>query len=482
VLFASYGFLGLFLPAVLLGCRAAGRLGRRAVLVWLMLASAAFYASYGAAFLPLVAASIGGNFLAARQMRRWADRPNLRTAVLAGAIGTDLALLVWGKFGAAVLPPGLSFLTFTQIGYLLDCGGPDDAGGGLLDYALFAGFFPHVIAGPIPLGHELLPRLRDARPLRPGAEDLAAGGGIFVIGLLKKTLLADPLGLLVDPGFAHPQALSLLPAWQAALAWSLQLYFDFSGYSDMAIGLGRMVGLRYPANFASPYQAQSIIDYWQRWHITLTRFLTRRLYAPMTLAVMRFRRARGWPVNRSAQQRWGGFLSMLALPLLATMALAGVWHGSGLTFLVFGLLHGGFLTVNHAWRLFRPGRRRQTAAAIAGRIGLTYLCVLTGAVVFRAASMGDALAVFAGMLGGHGIDLTPADMRGLAHAWLDALWLAGLFGIVWLAPNTQQIMLAADGGRWSWRPSVGWAVASGLAAALGLVSLGGTGEFVYFQF
>jgi len=312
--------------------------------------------------------------------------------------------------------------------------------------------------------------------LRLSAHNLAIGGGIFVIGLLKKTLLAEPLGDIVARGFTAPETLTLLPAWQAALAWSLQLYFDFSGYSDMAIGLGRMFNLHYPVNFASPYKAQSIIDFWQRWHMTLTRFLMHRLYAPLTVLVLRWRRSRGWKVDRKAQQTIGGFTAMLAMPLLATMLLAGIWHGSGWTFLLFGMLHGVFLAINHAWRLFRTGRRSTAIPAVIGRVGLTYLCVLLGAVLFRSPSVAAAASLLGGMAGLHGVVLDAPTAHALFHAELAAAWLAGLFAIVWFAPNTQQIIET------SWRPTLPWALAFGCGATLGLLSLGGTGEFLYFQF
>jgi D-alanyl-lipoteichoic acid acyltransferase DltB (MBOAT superfamily) len=177
---------------------------------------------------------------------------------------------------------------------------------------------------------------------------------------------------------------------------------------------------------------------------------------------------------------------MLALPLLATMALAGIWHGSGWSFLLFGLLHGLFLSVNHAWRLRYPGRRSTTVTAVVGRVALTYLCVLVGAVVFRAPSVTASLSMLAAMTGWHGVVLSAPDPRSLYHAVLDLLWLGALFAIVWCAPNTQQIMDAvatrSGSARLRWRQSTPWAVAFGCAATLGLLSIGGTGEFVYFRF
>ena len=216
--------------------------------------------------------------------------------------------------------------------------------------------------------------------------------------------------------------------------------------------------------------------------MSLTRFLMGTIHAPLTLAIMRRRRALGLRVDHAAQARPGGFTAMMVLPIMVTMGLAGVWHGSGLTFLVFGLMHGGFLVVNHAWRLFFPGPRSQARSAMLARLALTYLCVLAGAVVFRAASLGDALAMFGAMCGANGVSMSLDP-----HCLLDAAWLAGLFAIVWLAPNSGQIMEAAiteaaGGRRIAWRPSLPWAMAMGCAATLGLLSIGGTAEFVYFRF
>jgi D-alanyl-lipoteichoic acid acyltransferase DltB (MBOAT superfamily) len=415
--------------------------------------------------------------------------------LVACGVTANLAMLAWFKYGAAVLPPGISFFTFTQIGYLLDRRSHPTADGladrcpSFLGYLLFVFFFPHVICGPILTGRDVLP-VWDSPVRRLSPQDVSAGLGLFVIGLLKKTLLADPLAPIVARGFTTPDTLTLLPAWHTALAWPLQLYFDFSGYSDMAIGLARLFGLRYPPNFASPYKAQSVIDYWQRWHMSLTRFLMQRLYSPMTVLVLRRRRERGLKVDRAAQQTPGGFAGMVAFPLLATMICAGAWHGSGWTFLAFGLLHGAFLTVNHAWRIFRPGRRSTAVSAAIFRVALTYVCVLIGAVVFRAPSIGAALDLIIGMSGAHGASVVPADSREATRAALNIAWLATLYGIIWLAPNSQQIMGEVPARRLHWQPTLQptlqstlpWAVALGCAVTLGLLSIGGTGEFLYFRF
>jgi alginate O-acetyltransferase complex protein AlgI len=517
VLFNSYAFLLGFLPAALAGFFLAARLGgRRAGGAFLVGASLLFYGWRTPVFLPLLLASIAGNYAASRAILASAKRPRLQRALLVGAIAGDLGALAYYKYLADLLgflrlhgltdlamvrpelPLGISFFTFTQLGYLIDCRAGLARGRGLGDYLLFVTFFPHLIAGPILHHREIMPQFADPATWRGSARNLAVGSSIFLLGLLKKCLLADPLAPVVAAGFGHAGGLPLVGAWQAAAAYSLQLYFDFSGYSDMAIGLARMFNLRFPLNFNSPYKAESVIDYWQRWHMTLTRYLTLYLFTPLALAAARRRAARGRAVGRAGQATAGGFLALVLVPIGITMTLAGVWHGSGLTFIAFGVLHAVYLSINHAWRVFGPRRGARTArgqgrGARCGRIALTYLAVLVGSVVFRAPSLDVAGQVLGGMAGLHGLGFVPvAGTRGALRAMRSAGWLAALYAIVWGAPNTQQIMRrvgpaldAVRAGplpRLAWEPSLPWAVAMGSGAALGLLALGGTSEFLYFRF
>ncbi len=192
-----------------------------------------------------------------------------------------------------------------------------------------------------------------------------------------------------------------------ALCYSLQLYFDFSGYSDMAIGLARMFNMRFPLNFNSPHKAASIIDHWQRWHMTLSRYLALYLYSPIALGVTRWRAKRGLGIARSAQATLGGFLSMVMFPTVVVMGLAGIWHGDGLQFLIFGLLHGTYLTINHAFRVFRPVHAKARAEGRlehCSKVLLTYLSVLVASVFFRAPSVHSATTLLQGMIGLHGMD------------------------------------------------------------------------------
>ena len=503
MLFNSYVFLFAFLPIALAGFFFAGRLGRGPAAGWLGTVSLIFYGWWQPLFLPVLVVSILVNYGFALVIERTASRPRLASPLLAAAIAGNLTALFYCKYLAALvaglhaagiapwtidpiaLPLGISFFTFTQIGYLVDVRQDTAKERGFVDYVLFVTFFPHLIAGPILHHREIMPQFASRATFRPDARNLAIGATIFAIGLCKKTVLADPTGVVVGAGFAHPGDQPLLAAWHVALSYSLQLYFDFSGYSDMAIGLARLFNITFPLNFDSPYKAASVIEYWQRWHMTLTRYLTLYLYNPLALAITRRLAARGL-AGRRAQTTVRGFTWMVAIPTLTTMALAGVWHGAGLQFIVFGCLHGIYLTVAHAWRTWRPRPKQappDSLAAHAGKVLLTYLCVLVGSVFFRASSVAAGLQLLGGMLGTHGFGTAPSAG--------DLVWIALLYGIVWGCPNTQQIMVdaapalgriraAAHGPRW--HTSLGWALAAGVATLIGIVGIGDKSEFLYFQF
>jgi alginate O-acetyltransferase complex protein AlgI len=508
MLFNSYVFIVLFLPVALAGFFASARFGRRSAGVWLALASFVFYGWWNPAFLPLLFASILMNFGMSEAVARAEKRPELQSVLLITAVGLNLSALFYFKYffelvrfaatrfgleahaDPVILPLGISFFTFTQIGYLIDVKQGVAKERGFLNYILFVTFFPHLIAGPILHHREMMPQFAEKSTYRFSLTNFSVGMTIFALGLFKKTVLADPLGPAVSAGFAAPEVLTFAGAWLIAVKYSLQLYFDFSGYSDMAIGLACMFNVRFPLNFNSPFKSQNIIEYWQRWHMTLTRYLNLYLYNPMALAVVRWRSEHGYGTKRSDQKNLGGFLSMTATPTLLTMGLIGLWHGAGLQFLLFGLLHGFYLTVNHAVRTFRGNAKPSSSGSAASirriaNVLATYIAVVVGLVLFRAPSLEHAFTMFRGMFGLHGFtaSATPTEI----------LWLLGLAVLVWGCPNVQQIMdkfapvlgkvdASTSRLRLIWRPNFRWACTVGLLAAASLMAMGGTSEFMYFQF
>ena len=365
---------------------------------------------------------------------------------------------------------------------------------GFPEYLLFVTFFPHLIAGPILHHSEIMPQFKRPR-FELNAQDMSIGLSYFIMGLFKKVILADSIAITADRAFADAGTLTLVPAWLGVLSYTLQLYFDFSGYSDMAIGLARMFGISFPLNFDSPYKAASIIDFWSRWHMTLTRYITLYLYNPLSLWVNRRRLAAGKAVSRRGAATAEGFTQMIGFPTMAAMILVGVWHGAGLQFLLFGLLHGIYITVNHAWRIFRKRRADVPRSAFAQAlrpvpaVALTMFCVVIAQVLFRADSTAGAFALLAGMFGLHGFAL-PAPATLLPSL----VRLPIRFAIVWLLPNTQQILGLASRPTGAqgmqklfdrllvWRPSVPWALALGIAFLMCLAWLQETTRFLYFQF
>jgi D-alanyl-lipoteichoic acid acyltransferase DltB (MBOAT superfamily) len=390
VLFNSRLFVFGFLPVVIAGFLLAARWrGGVAARLWLVLASLGFYAWWRPEFLPLLMGSVIVNHAVALKIR--AGPPKFW--LLAG-LGFNLGLLFYFKylaFFAALLglpriavslPLGISFFTFQQVMYLVDTYRRDIPNASFLDYVCFVGFFPHLIAGPIVRPKDIIPQFQRLTPLAGFSARFADGAELFLLGLAKKIVLADSFAAFADPGFAAAAAgarLTLIEAWVALLAYALQIYFDFSGYSDMAVGLARIFGIDFPRNFNSPYQAASIRDFWRRWNITLSSFLRDYVYIPLGGA------------RRGEPRRLGN--------LMATMLLGGLWHGASLKFLVWGGLHGLYLVVQSLFS--HTGRRLPPPAAR----GLTLLAVLLAWVPFRAANFAAALAMYKALLGVNGIAL-----------------------------------------------------------------------------
>lgn len=542
MLFNSFIFLTLFLPVALAGYFLLGVRWPQATAAWLCVVSVFFYGWWNPSFVGLLIASIIFNYAMSCAIVGASANSARRRAWLAIAIGVDLAVLVRYKYLAAllgalvqasgavpgewltrgiedvVLPLGVSFFTFTQIGYLLDCHAGIVKKRDPLGFVQFVTFFPHLIAGPILHHKEMMTQFSQPETYRLRAGNLSIGAMIFTIGLAKKLLLADTIAPYADAGFAAPHELQWFAAWGTCIAYALQLYFDFSGYSDMAVGLAKMFGVRFPLNFNSPFKAASMIDFWQRWHMTLTRYLTAYLYYPLAMRINRRRAARGKPVGRLAQRSADGFASTVALPTFYTMALAGVWHGAGLQYLVYGLLHAAYLTVNHVFRAWRAARAPEAAraaapcavAAVTARLGhsgsvlLTFVAALVAFAFFRAHGVDDAVALLQGMAGLRGVEAPgwpPFDaaqaglgdwLRLVAGRSMPGLQIVVLLAIVWCMPNSHQLM-----GRFSpaldravenpsgvavWRPSPAWAAVMTGLLLFCVAQLHGEVRFLYFQF
>ena len=459
MLFNSQFFVVVFLPTVLglyYAC-AANRAARQAVVV---LASLGFYGWWDVRFVPLLMALTLANWLFARWFGRarlpWI--PVLGVVLNLGVLGLfkyadflrstvfDLAGAPWQPW-RLILPLGISFFVFQKISYLIDLRRGDRHIYGFLDFCMFVSFFPQLVAGPLVRHNEIIDQFRQD-PRGPAMwENLSRGFVLFIVGVGKKVLLADTLALLVDPLFAKALSapLSLAEAWAAAGGYTLQIYFDFAGYSDMAIGLGLMFGLRLPMNFDAPYRAVSVRDFWRRWHMTLSRFLRDYLYLPLG-------GSRCGPVRQ-------------AVNVVATMLLGGLWHGAAWTFVVWGGLHGLALAVNHVWEQ----RGLRLPAPVAWM--LTMLFVMACWVLFRAPDFATAGQVLASMAGASGIGRVALDTDTTR-----ALTVGALVAVV--GPTGYAVAMHRL------RPMTWFAVPAGIGLAYLLLLIGGRlpNVFIYFQF
>lgn len=513
MLFNSYAFLFFFLPLVLLGFFRLASTSRRLAALWLAGASLFFYGWWNPTYVLLLLTSIGGNYalgyaIGHASPGRGGNGP--RRVLLVAAVLANLALLGYFKyanffvdslnrvtgigwsFSDVVLPLGISFFTFTQIAFLVDVYRGIAREYSLIHYILFVTYFPHLIAGPVLHHKQMMPQFGHAETYRFDARNFGMGMTFFSLGLFKKVILADQFALYANPIFdavANGGQPSLFEAWFGALAFAFQLYFDFSGYSDMAIGLSKMFNVDLPINFSSPYKAACIIDFWRRWHMTLSVFLRDYLYIPLG-------GNRQGPVRRHAN-------------LMVTMVLGGLWHGAAWTFVLWGGLHGLFLVTNHAWRVLcrsLPPASFPGARYIA--MLLTFLAVVVAWVPFRAGGVDDAARMLAGMAGWNGVSLPERLMPFLtglppgvvsfggftplsALAQFELLvWLSVGLTIVWLLPNSQEWMGMAKSEALPkrffalpcWRPNLPGAITSGCMLGISLLALTRESQFLYFQF
>ena len=492
MLFNSPEFSFFFIPIVLTAYWFALKTKQTNICVYiLVVASLVFYGYWHLEYLVLFLLSMSGNYLISKQI--FGVRASRAKGWLLVGIVFNMSLLGYFKYAIflventalalgkswsiepILLPLAISFFTFQQIAYLVDCHKGEVAPPPIPKYLLFVSFFPQLIAGPIVHHYQMLPQFEDLARKRDRLFTFVMGATFFFAGLFKKVVLADSMAAFVDPvfdGAAAGATVLMLEAWIAAFAFGFQIYFDFSGYSDMAIGLALLFGIYLPLNFNSPYKATCIIDFWRRWHMTLSHFLRDHLYIPL------------------GGNRVGGERKLLNV--MVVMLLGGLWHGAGWGFVLWGGLHGAYLVGNHLWRGLAPG---WSLPPYLGGIA-TFIAVMIAWVPFRAETWQTTQTIWWAMAGLSGLDDGGASWFGFAY---NPLWLGNpglallllilLSAFVWLLPNTQDWLPYAGkktkSQPWAWRPTTYWAAFNAISAVIALVFMLGrpeTQEFLYFQF
>lgn len=510
MLFNSYPFIFVFLPLVLgLYYSMSQWFSKKAILSMLVVSSLFFYGWWNPRYLILILLSIIVNFLVAEWMTRLKSKRKLLFIL---GIVFNLGLLSYFKYANffvaeilplfnvsfsswenILLPIAISFFTFQQIAYLVDVYQGKTLENDFLQYCLFVCFFPQLIAGPIVHHKNILPQFKKESAFRFNGNSFDYGVKIFIIGLFKKVVIADTVALYASPVFAASDngiPVTFMEAWIGVLAYTFQIYFDFSGYTDMAIGLGKLFGIDLPLNFNSPYKSKNIIDFWRRWHITLSQFLKDYLYIPL---------------GGNRKGRWHRYKN-----LMITMLLGGLWHGAGWNFIFWGFLHGFYLMVNHFWQYINAkGRDVQKFARLkaVSSWGITFLAVMVAWVFFRALTLTGATGLIKSMFLARGLSLpsslsaklTPifssfpmnllqVKYEGLfANAlfdWKNAILVILIcFGLAIFFPNSQEILRENQPTRVGrlYRTSY----AAFLFAIFGVVaifSMNRVSEFLYFNF
>ncbi|WP_366487464.1 MBOAT family O-acyltransferase [Anaerovibrio sp.] len=457
MLFNSYPFIFLYLPIVFATFFLTAKyISHRAATFTLVLASFVFYGYWDVKYIPLLFGSICFNYFIGRQL----NKHTKSKFWLVVGLGINILLLGYFKYTDfflttindingvqifdlphIVLPLGISFFTFTQSAYLVDAYRKEAAPHNFLTYCEFVTIFPHLIAGPIINHKEMIPQFINEKTFHIDYKNIALGLTIFTFGLFKKVVIADKLAVWANEAFSHVSSLTCTEAWVGALGYTLQLYFDFSGYSEMAIGLALLFNLKMPVNFNSPYQARSIIDFWRRWHMTLGLWVKNYLYIPM------------------GGNRHGEFSKMRNL--FVSMLIIGLWHGAGWTFIIWGGIHGLLLMINHQWR------RLNINLPKAINWGVTFLCVMICWVFFRAECFNDAINVLNSM-----VDFQTIDRTGLKRL----VTLCVAVGLLTIIPNPIQLIEKAK------FPTIRWEVATILLLVLSILYIKADSPFLYFQF
>lgn len=514
MLFNSEIFIALFLPISLLLFFIFGANSPNKAIASLIVLSSIFYAWHNPFYLIIIIVSIIGNYLFAIKISGCVD-PLKRKSVFVMCVIVNVLVLVYYKytnfifenlnyFGFGfdipniILPLAISFFTFQQISFVADIYKCNAALPSFSDYSAFVLFFPQLIAGPIITYNDFFPQIKNEKVFCPHSANLAVGFTIFILGLYKKTIFADGAAFIADPIFnaAETQlSVSFFQGWIGVFAFSFQIYFDFSGYSDMAVGLARLFNIQFPANFNSPYKSENMIEFWRRWHISLSRFLRDYIYIP-------FGGNRNGPTRRM-------------MNLMATMLIGGLWHGASWTFIIWGALHGSYLVVNHFVQAKFSRPTQIPIFRFFKRIFVFYLVSVTW-VFFRSETFGGAFRILKGLFCLDGVMQLPIQARkfmghivealGLNQAVLFDLPASGyrdscilifcMFLIVFFMPNvlewTSRYKSALDfapyytKSRWSrylyWRPTLYHLAIMFVILTVAFSNLGHKKEFIYFQF
>lgn len=471
MLFNSFRFLFVFLPLAALGYHfCARRVSARAAQLFLIVASFAFYSAAKPAYAPLLLGSILANYALSRGIVRLEDKSRKR--MLTFGLTANIAFLASFKYLNLVLrhvsflaaghfylpdwefPLGISFFTLQQVMYLVDCYEKLVPANDWISHAAWVSFFPTVTSGPLTRARQLVPQLKNG--VTAAAPAVTQAITLIAVGLFKKVVFADSFSRIADVGFAHPASLSAVEAWISSFAYTFQIYFDFSGYSDMAIGAALLLGFTIPLNFNTPYRSLSIIEFWQRWHITLSQFITTYLYTPI---IRSFRKAT---------------LRAAAVSTLLAMTIAGIWHGPAFTFLLFGFLHGVGLAVNQVWR-----KRIKIAIPKPLSWAITLLFVNLTFVFFRSPNVAAALHVCRSFLPAHGMLSTAVLRESIRFSEAQVIVLPVLAGVLaaLVGRNSNSIL---EGPQPTLR--MGFAVSALLLISFLFMNSTIAKEFVYFAF
>jgi alginate O-acetyltransferase complex protein AlgI len=501
--FTSLQFIFVFLPLSYAGFVLAHRFGgAQQAINLLAVVSLVFYAMFGTQLLLVLLISMLFNFTVGNVLACLNGHPRVAKNLLLGGVAANILMLGYLKYtnffidvtnqsiGTSyahfdiAVPLGVSFFTFVQIGFLIDAFNGQLLKHNFSRYVVFTAFFPCVTAGPLVMQREMMEQLSDPKNPAFDVRRVTIGLTMFAMGLFKKVVLADSIAPFADGvfgGAASGMSVDAATAWIGALCYTLQLYFDFSGYSDMAIGIATIFAIKLPLNFDSPFKSTNISDFWRRWHMTMTRFFTAYIYSG--LAMFGMRKGMGWRLGRV-----GRFFLVAAIPSIMTFLIAGVWHGSGWTYIIYGLMHGLAIATFLGWREFSGIKLPSPMAWL-----ITMVTVVCGLVMFRAPDVPTALSLLGHMWGVAGSSVQATAISIDSAQAISMIVIMG--AITLLMPNTQQILhhewpvidskpeeVANAAGLVAWRPTFGTAFVTACIFTVAISSIGSSSGFLYYKF